>query len=84
MLTDTQRKLLSIIAEKEGKLNWYKIGRIHMNKFHDPTDFDASMKFLKGENFVVEKPVDDEPLPSLFITDKGKSELMSGRMKDES
>ncbi|MCL7422934.1 MAG: hypothetical protein M8364_18750 [Methylobacter sp.] len=46
--------------------------------------FDASMKFLKGENFVVEKPVDDEPLPSLFITDKGRSELMSGRMTDES
>lgn len=76
MLTDTQRKLLSIIAEKDGKLNWYKIGRIHMNKFRDPADFDSSMKFLKSENFVVEKPVSEEPLPGLFITDKGRSELM--------
>lgn len=75
MLTDSQRKLLSVIAEKNGKLNWYKIGRIHMNKFSDPADFDSSMKFLAAENFVEERSIGQEPLPSLFITDKGESEL---------
>lgn len=41
------------------------------------TGFDSSMKFRKSENFVVEKSVDDEPLPDLFITDKGWPELMN-------
>ena len=74
-MTDSQRKLLELIGEKDGKLNWYKIGRIHLNKFSDPADFDSSMKHLQVKGLVEERTNGGEPLPSLYLTEKGKEQL---------
>ncbi len=64
MLNESQKTLLPIIAKRDGKLNWYKIGRIYINKFNTPAELSESFKFLEGE-----------PLARLFITEKGRSAL---------
>ncbi|GAA6167980.1 hypothetical protein NBRC116591_17910 [Sessilibacter corallicola] len=61
MLNEGQKKLLSLITERDDKLNWYKTGRTYINKFNNPAELSESFKFLEGE--------------SLFITEKDRSTL---------
>lgn len=75
MLTESQKTLLSLIAEKDGKLNWYKIGRIYIYKFKTPADLSESFKYLEEENLIESREIEGEPLSRLHITEKGKNIL---------
>jgi len=75
MLSDSQRRLLSLVAEKSGKLNWYKVSRIYVNKFGSPAELSESFKFLEDEGLIETKPIAGEPLPQLYISEKGKNYL---------
>lgn len=65
--------LLSIIADRDGDLNWYIIGRKHLHEFENPSEFDQAFKALSQLNLVEEKLEKGENLPKLFLTDKGRS-----------
>lgn len=75
MLTESQKMLLSLIAEKDGKLNWYKIGRIYINKFNTPSELSESFKYLENEFLIELREIEGEPLSRLYITEKGKQAL---------
>ncbi len=70
MLSESQNFLLSLISEKDGKLNWYKVSRIYVNKFQSPADLSESFKNLEEEGLIESREFEGEPLPRLFITDK--------------
>jgi hypothetical protein len=75
MLSESQKNLLSLVAEKNGKLNWYKISRAYVNRFGSPADLSESFKYLESEGLIESKPIDGEPLPQLYISEKGKTLL---------
>jgi len=75
MLTESQKTLLSLVGEKDGKLNWYKIGRNYINKFNTPADLSESFKYLEDEALIESIEIEGEPLPRLHITKKGKKVL---------
>ena len=75
MLNESQKMLLSLIAEKDGKLNWYKIGRIYINKFNTPAELSESFKYLEDEGLIESREIEGEPLSRLYLTEKGKQAL---------
>ena len=75
MLSESQKKLLSLVAEKNGKLNWYKISRIYVNKFGSPADLSESFKYLEDEGLIESMSIEGEPLPQLYVSEKGKNFL---------
>jgi hypothetical protein len=75
MLSESQKVLLSLIAEKDGKLNWYKIGRAYVNKFNTPAELSESFKYLGEEELIESREMEGEPLPRLYLTLKGKQTL---------
>ncbi len=75
-LTESQKKLLALIASKNGELNWYKIGRVHMHLFESPGDFDECMLVLKQSHLIEERAAEGEALPRLFVTQKGSAQLL--------
>ena len=72
MLTNSQRIILALVSEKDGALNWYKIGRSHLHELDSPADFDSVLKFLEENKLVELRTIENEPLPRLFITNYGK------------
>ena len=75
MLTSDQLKLLRIIANESGNINWYRIGRLHLSEFTSPAEFAFSMQYLIDESLVEEKLTGDTQLPNLLVTKKGFEEV---------
>ncbi len=57
MLSESQRRFLSLVAEKNKKLNWYKVSRIYVNKFGSPAELSESFKYLGDEGLIEFKPI---------------------------
>lgn len=71
MLSSSQKLLLSIVFKKDGKLNWYKISRAYLKDFGSPAELSESFSFLEKEGFIESRTIDNEPLPKIFVTEKG-------------
>lgn len=69
--------LLSIIADHDGAVDWYWIGRTHLHDFDSPATFDEAMIALSRDGLVEERLVDARPLPKLYLTEKGRAALIA-------
>lgn len=67
--------LLSIIADHDGAVDWYWIGRTHLHDFESPATFDEAMIALKRDGLIEDRQVDGRPLPKLHLTEKGRAAL---------
>ncbi len=74
-LSKSQRVLLETIFSHDGQWNWYKLGRACLSLLDSPADL--TLKPLLDAGLVEERPVENEPLPRLHITDAGKEALRS-------
>lgn len=74
MVTESELIILGVIHDHDGEWNWYKVGRRCINLV-DPSQL--SLKPLTEAQLVEERIVDGEPLPRLFVTELGKSLLVT-------
>lgn len=72
-MTKNERIILQAIAEKDGQLNWYKLGRKHLPEFDMSENFGAALTRLKELGFVFEELIEGDPLPRLKLTDAGRA-----------
>ncbi len=72
-LDNDQRIILETISTHDGEWNWYKVGRRCIGLVGKPGNLTLA-PFLKA-GLIVERKIENEPLPRLFMTETGKAAL---------
>jgi hypothetical protein len=75
-MTKNERIILQAIAEIDGQLNWYKLGRKYLPDLDMSENFGAALSRLVDSGLVLEKLIEGEPLPRLKLTDAGRAVLI--------
>ena len=74
-LSKADRLILEIIGSHDGKWNWYKVSRAYLELMDGPSEL--TLKALLDAGLIEERPLENEPLPRLFVTESGKQVLLS-------
>lgn len=74
-LTASQRTLLEAISRHDGEWNDYKLGRACLAQLESPADF--NLRPLLDAEYIEERRFEGEPLPRLYLTDRGKVALQA-------
>ena len=72
-LSESERLMLAKICAHDGAWNWYQLGRACLGLLNSPAEF--TLKRLVDTGLIEEMPFEDEPLPRLHITNRGRREL---------